>query len=102
MDIDDAMKRAGHFGRFQKNLLAMMFIFQILGCAVNLSITFIGLPPDWTCMEEKNSSLSLTEEKSCAYYEQNKNCTPVYGNGFHSLTREVSDKWVWSGTCSIQ
>lgn len=89
MEIEDAFKRIGYFGSYQKKILSMVFLYQIVGAFGVLSVTFIGLTPPWSCSTDNNSASVLSEDKRCHYYEHYNNCTPVYEDGFHSLTREV-------------
>ena len=94
MDIEDAMKRAGEFGTFQKRLFTLISCFQILAAAYTLCITFVGMPSKWHCKEElinNTSSIEWSIVQRCYHYETTKTCTPVYNEQqFYSLSQEVS------------
>ena len=92
MDIEDALKRAGYFGTLQKRAVFLVSIFQLISALNILVVTFVGMTPNWHCYEENkpNHLLNLTYDKRCYMYESNAgNCTPVYDEGFYSVTKEV-------------
>jgi MFS family permease len=95
MDIDDAMKKAGRFGIFQKKIFALVTLFQLLAAAYVLSITFVGLAPTWRCSGENNSSSKLPLVQRCHKFETNDNCKPVYDK-----TQFLSIAHEWDLICS--
>lgn len=92
MDIEEGLKSAGYFGKYQKKVVFTLFFLNLICPSIVLSITYVGMAPDWECMSEKNkTSLSLTPDKRCLYYEGTPhNCTPLYHERFHSISSEVS------------
>lgn len=88
MDIEDAMKKAGEFGRFQKKLFTIINLFQLIAAAYTLGITFIGLQPSWHCSGQ--DTITNSTEK-CYYYEHTKTCKLIYNQQqFYSISQEVS------------
>ena len=93
MNFEEGLKEAGYFGRYQKKILLILFVFQFICPSIILSITYIGMSPDWECTSEKNNtSLNFSPDKRCLYFEgEPQNCTPSYEDGFHTIAEEVCE-----------
>ena len=92
MNFEEGLKEAGYFGRYQKKILLILFLFQFICPTIILSITYIGMSPEWACTSERsnNTSLHLSPDKRCYYFEgEPHNCTPSYEEGFHTIAEEV-------------
>ena len=95
LDLDEALKKAGEFGWYQKFLIFIQCLSHTVGVYHILGIAFIGLSPVWVCSEESinltnETSTNDTEDTKCSLYEErDSNCTPVYEDRFYSLTQEV-------------
>ena len=91
LSLDEVFQRTGYFGWFQIRFLFMKLIFEFVAVFNILSITFVGLSPEWTCSAECECAMTNeTNNSKCNLYEDHDaNCTPLYTDRFYSIAQEV-------------
>ena len=93
LSLDGVFQRIGYSGWFQIRFLILKLIFEITSVYGILSITFVGLTPEWMCSEDKEYNdiimMNDTNDSKCYLYEHNDNCTPLYTDRFYSIAQEV-------------
>ena len=85
VEMDEAFKKVGEFGRLQKKLLVWFNLFQLVAAFNMLMITFVGRSPVWNC-----SKTAATDGKLMCHMFETGKCKPVYSQNFTSIVSEVS------------
>lgn len=90
MDVDDAIKAVGGFGRAQKKVFYLTGLYQVALACHMLILSFVGEDPGWSCQAsaERGAAPVTEATEKCHRYESG-NCSPEYSPEFTSIVTEV-------------